>query len=133
MVLPLTFSSIFTGIELSELYSKVHSLNSLSARVQLLEKTSTFGILVHKLRTSRLQQTEIDQEKEQAFESASQYSSLLSAAFNPAEQAEISTVGSDMVEVLNDFDGVAKEDISDWSDWASDLVEQSLELLEKVF
>jgi len=131
VVLPLTFSSIFTGIELSELYSKVHSLNSLSARVQLLEKTSTFGMLVHKLRTSRLQQKEINQEKEQAFESASQYLSLLSVAFNPAEQAEISIVGSDMVEVLNDFEGVAKEDVSDWSDWATDLVEQSLELLEK--
>ncbi|OLQ74265.1 hypothetical protein BIT28_08785 [Photobacterium proteolyticum] len=131
VVLPLTFSSIFTGVELSELYSKVHSLNSLSARVQLLEEISTFGTLVHKLRTSRLESADVFDEKNQAIEAASQYSTLLTVAFDPAEQVEASAVASDMIEVLQDFEGVAKEDVTDWSDWASDLVGQSLEQLEK--
>ncbi|NBI56005.1 hybrid sensor histidine kinase/response regulator [Photobacterium alginatilyticum] len=131
VVLPLTFSSIFTGVELSELYNKVHSLNSLSARVQLLEEISTFGTLVHKLRTSRLESADVLDEKDQAIEAASQYSTLLTVAFEPAEQVEASAVASDMIEVLQDFEGVAKEDVTDWSDWASDLVGQSLEQLEK--
>lgn len=131
VVLPLTFSSVFTGIELSELYRNVQSLNILSARVQLLDETSIFATSVHKLRASRLQQQDNLKEKSQAIEAASQFSTLIDSAFNSTEKMEISTVGSDMMEVLNDFEGVAREDINDWSDWASDLVEQSLEQLEK--
>ncbi|MCW8330213.1 ATP-binding protein [Photobacterium sp. SDRW27] len=131
VVFPLTFSLFFTVIELNGLYDKVHSLNALTARVELLGKTSTFSTSIHKLRISTLLGKENSQDKTQAIEAASQLSDFVGAAFSLPERDEALSVGSDMLEVLSDYDGVGKEDINDWSDWASDLVTQSLEYLEK--
>ena len=131
VVLPLTFSIVFAGIEINELYRQVQYLNSLSARVQLLDTMSNYATSIHNLRTSRLELKDEPKAQKQAIESASQFSIFISAAFGSVDSPEIASVSSEMQEVVRDYKNVGKDEINDWSDWASDLVEQSLQYLER--
>ena len=131
VVLPLTFSFIFIGLEVNKRYLQMQVLNGMSARVKLLDTISNFATSIHELRISRLRLVDNPEAQKKTIEIVSQFTSAIPFAFRSEERNDITSVSREMQEALRDYDNIGEEDITDWSDWASDLVEQSLQLSER--
>ncbi|WP_299019677.1 ATP-binding protein [uncultured Photobacterium sp.] len=131
VVLPLTFSSIFTVLELKELYGKVRALNILVAEIKLLDETSIFASSIHELRTDRLHNKNNIDAKRKAKEAVSDYFSLIDNVFQGGEKENASIVVQDMMDAMANFDSVGRDEIDDWSNWATDVIEQSIKNLER--
>lgn len=131
VVVPLTFSSLFTGVELKELYEKLQSLNIMSAQIQLLDETLIFASSIHELRTDKLHNFENKEAQLQAREAATHYLDISKKSLvQPGKDSAIA-VSHDMFNTLDDYGNVSFNEVYDWSNWAGDVVEQSLKNLEK--
>ena len=131
VVLPLTFSGVFATIEISSLFDKVSSLNTLTARMELLRANSQFSSAVHELKLQKLSGNENNETVNNAIERASQYSILIPQAFPASDPAEQISTSEEMKDLITEYEFVEAMDVNDWSDWGFDLLIQNLVSLEK--
>ena len=131
VVLPLTFSGAFATIEISSLFDKVSSLNTLTARMELLKANSQFSNSVHDLKLNKLSGNENSETVEKAIELTSQYSVLIPQAFPTSDSTEPMSTSEEMKDLITEYEFVEAMDVNDWSDWGFDLLIQNLVSLEK--
>ena len=131
VVLPLTFSGVFATIEISSLFNKVSSLNTLTARMDLLKVNSQFSNSVHELKINKLSGNVTNEKITEALERTSQYSALIAGAFPSNESTEQLSASEEMKDLITEYEFVEQMDVNDWSDWGFDLLIQNLVSLEK--
>ncbi|MDV5170168.1 ATP-binding protein [Photobacterium rosenbergii] len=131
VVLPLTFSGVFATIEISSLFDKVSSLNTLTARMELLKANSQFSNAVHALKLDKLSNDENNETKKVASEQISHYSALIPQAFPNIDLTEQISSSAEMNDLLTEYEFVEQIDVNDWSDWGFDLLIHNLISLEK--
>ncbi|MBY5944170.1 ATP-binding protein [Photobacterium rosenbergii] len=131
VVLPLTFSGVFATIEISSLFDKVSSLNTLTARMELLRANSQFSNAVHELKLNKLSGNENNETIDDATQRASQYSVLIPKAFPNIDSTEPMSTSEEMKDLITEYEFVEPMDVNDWSDWGFDLLIQNLVSLEK--
>ncbi|KLV05491.1 hypothetical protein ABT56_12135 [Photobacterium aquae] len=130
VVLPLAFSAVFVGMELSHLYSKVNTLSTLNSRIELLKANSNFAMSVHTLKESVL----AGEQTSAAVVSAgaiTRFSESLNSAFSQQSQNPLVGVTDEMNELIGDVGAMEPADINDWSDWGYDIISQNLIALER--
>ncbi|MGF1759541.1 ATP-binding protein [Photobacterium sagamiensis] len=131
VILPLLFTGVFAGAEIKNLYHDVQALNILNTRIELLEEQSKISSAMHSLKIGRLQGEDSTLAEKQISESIENVSNLLPGAFKGVILAEMSQVMTEMGEASEEFRGLEKEDLNDWSLWVDDLINQSLMNFEK--
>ncbi|MCQ1059235.1 ATP-binding protein [Photobacterium sp. ZSDE20] len=131
VVLPLTFSGLFAVIEISGLFDKVSSLNTLMARMELLKANSQFSNVIHELKINKLSGTENNETANLSLEQASHYSALIPKAFPNVDSTEQLSSSAEMKDLIAEYEFVEPLDINDWSDWGFDLLIHNLVSLER--
>ncbi|MCG7497335.1 ATP-binding protein [Vibrio sp. Of7-15] len=131
VLLPLSFVGVFSGVEINKLIKNIDSLNVLNSRISLLEEISTFSALSHHAKVNKLSVANGEFDTGQLSTSLNKTKGFLSFSFSGEELEEISSLRGELVEANEEFGILEVDELSDWSEWITDIIKQVLTHLEK--
>lgn len=131
VLLPLSFVGVFSGVEINKLIKNIDSLNVLNSRISLLEEISTFSSLSHHAKINKLNAIEEHSDADNLNLSLEKTKGLLGLSFSGEELEEVSSLMDELVEANEELSILEADELSDWSEWMTDIIKQTLTYLEK--
>lgn len=128
---PLALASLFVINEAKESIHSVNQLNILTFRIKTLAELIEVNEAFYKIRIQKLQGEPTEQSLSYFSYTLDQLTRLVPSSLNAQQSSGMSDLLTSLDRAQDEFSDLTLDDISEWSDWVSELLSQFLLDLEK--